>query len=146
MTTGIYAGSFNPFTTGHASIVARALTLFDRVVIAIGVNISKDSGGAEQRRDHIAALYAEEPRVEVVVWDGLAVELARRYDSRWLIRGVRSAAEFEAERNMADTNRAIGGIDTLLLPAVPELGFVSSSMVRELERFGADTSPFLPKP
>lgn len=145
MTTGIYAGSFNPFTTGHASIVARALTLFDRVIIAIGVNIAKPGEDAERRREHIAALYAGEKRVEVVVWKGLAVELARRYDARWLIRGVRSAADFEAERNMADANRAIGGIDTLLLPALPELGFVSSSMVRELERFGADTSPFLPQ-
>lgn len=144
---GIYTGSFNPFTIGHQSIVERALTLFDEVVIAIGVNISKPEGhaDAEKRVEAIRSFYADEPRVKVKQFSGLAVDFAKSEDSRWLIRGVRSASDFESERTMADANRAIAGIDTLLLPALPELGFVSSSMVRELERFGADTSRFVAK-
>lgn len=145
--TGVYCGSFNPFTTGHDSIVRRSLGLFDEIVIGVGVNISKpeaaDEGAA--RVEAIRRVYAGEPRVSVKAFAGLAVEFAKENGARWLIRGVRSAADFEAERTMADANRAISGIDTLLLPALPELGFVSSSMVRELKRFGQDVSDFLPK-
>lgn len=146
MKRGTYCGSFNPFTTGHDSIVRRALKLFDEIVIGVGVNIAKPDAAdeAEERVEAIRRIYAGEPRVSVKSFAGLAVEFAKENGARWLIRGVRSAADFEAERTMADANRAISGIDTLLLPALPELGFVSSSMVRELERFGADTSPFLP--
>lgn len=147
MRKGIYTGSFNPFTIGHQSIVERALTLFDEVVIAIGVNISKPDAQAdgEKRAEAIRALYSDEPRVKVKQFSGLAVDFAKAEGAAWFIRGVRSAADFEAERNMADANRAIAGIDTLLLPALPELGYVSSSMVRELERFGADTTRFVAK-
>lgn len=147
MRCGVYCGSFNPFTTGHDSIVRRALTLFDEVVIGVGVNITKAgaAGEADERVAVIRRIYADEPRVRVESFACLAVEFAAKHGAKWLIRGVRSAADFEAERTMADANRAISGIDTLLLPALPELGFVSSSMVRELKRFGQDISDFLPK-
>lgn len=142
---GVYAGSFNPFTIGHQSIVERALTLFDEVVIGVGVNISKPDSEVAERVEAIRRLYADEARVRIEQFSGLAVEFAKSVGAQWLIRGVRSVADFEAERNMADANRAISGIDTLLLPALPELGFVSSSMVRELQRFGHDAAAFLPE-
>lgn len=143
--TALFAGSFDPFTTGHASIVERALPLFDRIVIGIGRSPDKTaSAAAEGRAEAIRSLYADDPRVEVAVYEGLTVNFARRCGAGWLLRGIRSVADFEAERNLADINRRISGIETLLLPALPELGFVSSSMVRELQRYGADTTEFLP--
>ena len=143
--TALFAGSFDPFTTGHASIVERALPLFDRIVIGIGRSPDKTATAAAERRlIAIRELYAGNPRVEVASYEGLTADFARECGAAWLLRGVRSVADFEAERNLADINRRISGIETLLLPALPELGYVSSSMVRELSRYGADTSEFLP--
>lgn len=146
----LFAGSFNPFTTGHASVVERALPLFDRIIIAIGVNAGKHSEcSVEKRIESIAALYGNLPpgRVEVVAYhDELTVDLASRLGAGWLLRGVRSAKDFEYERDLADINRKLSGIETLLLYTLPELSCVSSSMVRELESYGHDVSAFLPTP
>ncbi|MDE6277456.1 MAG: pantetheine-phosphate adenylyltransferase [Muribaculaceae bacterium] len=144
--TALFPGSFRPFTKGHASIVERGLALFDRVVIAVGVNLEKDPEGlhgAEAVRA-IEALYAGEPRVEVIRYSGLTVEAAREAGAQFLLRGVRTVKDFEYERDMADVNRKLSGLETVLLYSLPELSAVSSSIVRELERFGADTSEFLP--
>ena len=144
--TALFPGSFRPFTRGHSSIVERGLRLFDRVVIALGINIDKDPeghGAAEAVRE-IAALYAGEPRVEVISYRGLTVDAARDCGAEFLLRGVRSVKDFEYERDMADVNRKLSGVETVLLYSLPELSAVSSSVVRELERFGADTSEFLP--
>lgn len=143
--TALFAGSFDPFTTGHASIVERALPLFDRIVIGVGCSPDKHASAvASARVRAIAAIYADEPRVQVAAYSVLTCEFARSCGAQWLLRGVRSVADFEAERNLADINRRISGLETILLPALPELGFVSSSMVRELSRYGADVDDFLP--
>lgn len=144
--TILFAGSFDPFTRGHQSLVTRALPLCDRLVIALGHNSSKagDAGVAE-RLESIRALYASEPRVEVVAYSGLTVDACRRYGAGWMLRGVRTVADFEYERNLADVNRAISGIETLILFTLPELAAVSSSVVRELRAYGHDVSPFLPR-
>lgn len=142
-----FAGSFDPFTAGHASVVDRALPLFDKIVIGIGVNAAKSADAdTERRADAIRRLYAGTGgRVEVLVFSGsLAVEAARRAGARWLLRGVRSVKDFEYERDMADINRRLAGIETILMPALPELGAVSSSLVRELSAYGCDVTPFLP--
>lgn len=146
--TAVFAGSFNPFTIGHASIVERGLSLFDNIVIAVGVNIAKP-GAAERAsavRDNIMALYVDCPRVSVVVWSGLTATLAEQCGARFLLRGVRSVADMEYERNMADINRRIAGLETVILFALPEHGAISSSTVRELQAFGCDVNGFLPKP
>jgi len=147
--TGLFVGTFDPFTTGHDSIVRRALPLFDRLVIGVvGDNVQKPHiTSAEQRRQVIANLYAEEPRIEVTTYFGLAVDLARRVGARFIVKGVRSAKDFEYEREQADINRLITGgeVETILLYAEPQLASVSSSMVRELKHFGLDVTPFLPK-
>lgn len=148
MRIGLFAGTFRPFTIGHASIVDRALPLFDKVIIAIGVNAAKDNGytDAAERRKAISALYKAEERVEVVEYSGeLTTTLAKRLGAKWLIRGVRSVKDFEYERDIADINRLTAGIETIFLPALPELAAVSSSVVRELAQYGADVSNFLPK-
>lgn len=139
--TALYAGTFNPFTVGHRDIALRALRLCDRLVIGIGRNIAKDaSDRSEARADAIRRAMADCPQVEVAVYTGLTAEFARECGASFLVRGVRSVADFEAERNLADVNREISGLDTVLLTANPRHSFVSSSMVRELEANGFDAS------
>lgn len=146
MNTILFPGSFNPFTVGHQSLVGRVLPLFDRVVIAVGVNSGKHGGtSVGERIAAIERLYASEPKVTVTSYDGLTVDACRREGARWMLRGVRSTIDFEYERNLADVNRRISGIETLLLFTLPEYAAVSSSVVRELESYGYDVSEFLPK-
>lgn len=144
----LFAGSFNPFTVGHASVVERALALFDTIVIAIGVNAAKTdtTAHAEERAAAISHIYTEAAgRIEVVVYNSeLTVDLARRLDCRWLLRGVRSVKDFEYERDMADLNRRIASIETIVMFTLPDHAAVSSSAVRELESYGHDISSFLP--
>lgn len=142
----VFPGTFDPFTTGHLSIVTRGLELFDRIVVAVGVNGGKHSGSsAEMRVDAIREIFADEPRVKAVSYAGLTVEVAEAEGARFLLRGVRSVADYEYERSLADINRNISNIETVILYALPELSVVSSSMVRELARYGRDISRFIPK-
>ena len=148
MRTGIFVGSFNPFTIGHDSIVRRALPLFDRLVIGVvGDNVQKpDMLPAEERMKAIKTLYVNEPAIEVKPYFGLAVDFARAENARFIVKGVRSAKDFEYEREQAEINRMItnGEVETILLYAEPQLSSISSSMVRELQHFGVDVSKFLP--
>lgn len=147
MSTALFAGSFNPFTAGHASVVERALPMFNRIVIAVGVNAGK------KNENHAAGIEAirrfasrfPEGRVEVIDYCGeLTVDVARRVGADCLLRGVRSVKDFEYERDMADINRRLAGIETVLLFSLPEHSALSSSIVRELASYGHDTSQFLP--
>ena len=145
--TGVFVGSFNPFTVGHDSIVTRALPLFDRLVIGVvGDQVHKpDMPSAEERIQAIAELYRDEPRIEVKAYYGLAVDFAKQESARFIVKGVRSVKDFEYEREQADINRQIAGIETVLLYSEPQYSSVSSTMVRELQHFGVDVSPYLPK-
>ncbi|HBI57681.1 MAG: pantetheine-phosphate adenylyltransferase [Duncaniella sp.] len=143
----LFPGSFNPFTLGHKSLVDRALPLFDKVVIAIGYNSEKcaaDDAALTSRLETIRAIYADEPRVEVTSYAGLTVDACRECGARWMLRGVRSVADFEYERTLADVNRRISGIETVILYTLPEYASISSSIVRELGRYGYATGEFLP--
>ena len=144
--TGIFVGSFNPFTIGHDSVVRRALPLFDRLVIGVvGDQVHKPGlPSAEERVRAIADLYQDEPCIEVKPYYGLAVDFARAEQAHFIVKGVRSVKDFEYEREQADVNRQLSGVETLLLFAEPQLSSLSSSMVRELQHFGVDVSPFLP--
>lgn len=143
--TGIFTGSFDPYTIGHDDILRRALPLFDRIVIGIGVNERKSyMQCAEERMKTIKAIYADEPKVEVKTYSDLTIYFARRENARYIIKGVRSVKDFEYERDQADINRELSGIETLLLYADPRYSAVSSSMVRELIHFGQDVSRYLP--
>lgn len=147
--TALFAGSFRPFTRGHASVVERALPLFDRIVIAVGINPDKErDADVDDRVASIAAVYADLPpgRVEVMAYHGmLTVDLAAKIGAQWLLRGVRSVKDFEYERDLADINRKLSGLETLLLFTLPEYSAVSSSVVRELQAYGRDVSEFLPE-
>ena len=145
--TGIFVGSFNPFTVGHDSIVRRTLPLFDRLVIGVvGDQVHKpDMPSAEERVKVIAELYQDEPAIEVKPYYGLAVDFARAENAHFIVKGVRSVKDFEYEREQADINRSLSGVETILLYAEPQYSSISSSMVRELQHFGVEVSAFLPK-
>lgn len=141
----IFTGSFDPFTVGHDDILRRALPLFSRIVIGVGVNERKQYMlSAEERCAAIRRIYASEPKVEVKTYSDLTVDFARREGAAYIIKGVRSVKDFEYEREQADINRQLSGVETLLLYADPQLSSVSSSMVRELIHFGQDVSRYLP--
>ena len=140
-------GSFDPFTIGHDSVVRRVLPLFDRLVIGVvGDNVYKPNlHPAEERIRAISAIYQNEPAIEVKPFYGLAMDFARQEGAQFIVKGVRSASDFEYEQWQADFNRRLGGIETILLYTEPELASVSSSALRELAHFGVDVSQFLPK-
>ena len=144
---GIFVGSFDPFTIGHDSVVKRALPLFDHIVIGVGVNSQKSNMLSEAERiEAITKLYVNEPKISVKAYHDLAVNFAKREGATYIIKGVRSVKDFEYEREQADINSHISGIDTIFLFTEPQLASVSSSMVRELLRYGRDVKEFLPFP
>ena len=145
MRTGIFTGSFNPFTIGHADIVERSLAIFDKVVIGIGYNPTKGDGDLDARIDAIRNVYAGNPRVEVEAYSDMAADFAARHDAVAVIKGVRSVKDYEYERNQAEYNRLLGdGLETVLFFSRPELSALSSSAVRTLQLFGKDVTKFLP--
>lgn len=145
--TALFPGSFNPFTMGHKSLVDRALSFCDKVIILIGFNVEKGiENKAEilRRMEEIRALYSAEPRVSVDIFSGLTGTYAVQAGVDFILRGVRNVSDFEYERNMADANRNLFGVETVILPSLPELSWISSSAVRELKHFGADVSGLTP--
>ena len=148
MRTGVYVGTFDPFTIGHASIVRRALPLFDRIVIGVvGDNVNKPNMSPQSVRiEAIKRIYAAVDSVEVKPFTGLAMDFAKAENARYIVKGVRNAADLEHEKAQADFNLRLGGVETILLLSEPELASVSSSALRELAHFGVDISPYLPKP
>ena len=146
MRKAIFPGTFDPFTIGHFSVVKRALTFMDEVVIGIGVNDGKRTHfPVEQRVEMIKNLYADEPRVKVEAYSGLTVDFAKECGAQFIVRGIRTVRDFEYEETIADINRKLAGIETLLLFTEPELTSISSTIVRELLQYGKDVSSFLPK-
>lgn len=142
----LFPGTFDPFTVGHESLVRRGLTLVDEMIIAIGVNEAKQSFfPLEKRLQMIRDLYQPEPRVRVESYDTLTVDFARKVDANFILRGIRSVADFEYEKTIAHMNRTLSGIETILLFTEPMYAHISSSVVRELLRYGRDVSPFLPE-
>lgn len=142
--TALFAGSFDPFTIGHRSIVERGLKLFDTIIIAVGHNEHKrEEWSVEQRVKSISSLYAGNPYVTVTRYSGLTVDFAAEAGADVLLRGVRGVADFEYERNLADTNRMIRGIETVILISEPEFACISSSMVRELIHNNHDVKKYV---
>lgn len=124
----------------------RSLELVDEIVIAIGVNDTKKTYfPLDKRIDMIRSLYTEDNRIEVGTYDSLTVDYAKETGSNFIIRGIRSVNDFEYEKTIADMNRNISGIETIVLFTEPELTHISSTIVRELLRFGHDVSQFIPK-
>lgn len=141
----LFAGTFDPYTKGHHALIERALPLFDKIIIAIGNNSEKRCMfSIDERVAAIERLYDEDSRIEVKVYNCLTMDFARETGATTLLRGVRSVKDFEYERELADINFKLGGIDTVLLISEPEHASISSSVVRELMKYGKDVSQFLP--
>lgn len=142
----VFAGSFDPITVGHESVVRRALALFDEVIVAVGINTSKNNlFGMEQRIRWIQAVFTEEPSVKVETFEGLTVDFCRKKDASFILRGIRNSMDLEYEMSIAAMNRAMNpGIETILLPALPEHSHINATIVREIIKSGGDASRFLP--
>lgn len=146
MRRAIFPGTFDPFTIGHYSIVKRALTFMDEIIIGIGINENKKTYfPTEERVEMIRRLYEDDLRVKVEAYDCLTVDFARQMDAQFIIRGIRTVSDFEYEETIADINRKLTGIETILLFTEPELTCISSTIVRELLAYGKDISCFVPQ-
>ena len=145
MKIAIFPGSFDPCTIGHYDIVMRGLELFDEIVIGIGHNSQKQSTfPLEQRIKDIQQAFTNEPRVRAEIYHGLTIDFAAKQKAQAILRGVRSVQDFEYERNIAEANKQLCGIETVLLYTSPEYAHISSSLVRELHAYGKDITTYLP--
>jgi pantetheine-phosphate adenylyltransferase len=141
----VFPGTFDPITIGHVSIVRRALPLFGRIVVGMGVNTTKSTMfPVEQRMDWIRQAFAGEPQVEVRTFEGLTVDLCRRVGASFIVRGLRNSTDHGYERSIALMNRQLAGVETLFLPSAPEHAHISSTIVRELIANKADVSALVP--
>ncbi|MDR3327576.1 MAG: pantetheine-phosphate adenylyltransferase [Prevotellaceae bacterium] len=144
--TAIFTGSFDPFTIGHQTVVERALLLFDKVIVGIGFNMNKKYlFSTEERVKNISQLFENQPKVFVKTYNCITVDFAKENGADYIIRSVRSAQDFEYEQNMANINKHLSGIETILFFAEQKFAHISSSMVRELIAFGKEVDDFLPK-
>ncbi len=141
----IFPGSFDPFTVGHENVVLRSLDLFDEIVIAIGYNSNKhDFFPIENRIEWIEKVFEKHAQVRVEKYQGLTVEFAKEVGATHILRGLRTSADFEYERAIAQVNKSMSGIDTVFLLTTPEHTPVNSSIVRDIIRHGGDASKFIP--
>jgi pantetheine-phosphate adenylyltransferase len=143
--TAIFPGTFDPFTLGHASIVRRGLHLFDRIIIAVGINSEKKTMfSLDERMDQVRACFKNEPRVVICSYDGMTVDFARKENAGFILRGVRTLGDFEYERLLSDVNHKISDIDTVFLFTEPEYSSIQSNVVRELLKHNQDIEEFVP--
>lgn len=145
MKKALFPGSFDPFTVGHYDIVLRGLNLFDEIVIGIGRNsVKKETFPIRERLAAIQKIFVNEPRVSVEIYDCLTIDFAQQHDIHCIIRGIRCVEDFEYERNMAEANKQLGNLETILLYTRPEYAHISSTLVRDLYSYNKDISQFLP--
>jgi len=143
----IFPGSFDPFTKGHHDIVLRSLDLFDEVIVGIGYNSSKKNRyfDIDLTVEKISSVYVDMPRVSVVVYNELTSTLAKKYDANFLVRGLRNTTDFEYENTISQMNRFLNdSLDTVFLITSPQYAAISSTVIREVHRYGGDVSEFLP--
>lgn len=145
MKRAIFPGTFDPFTIGHYSIVQRGLGFFDEIIIGIGINHTKKTlFTIEKRLELIRQAFENEPRIKVMSYNSLTVDFALSVEAGFVLRGLRSVGDFEYERTIADANRKLTGIETVILLTESKYSYISSTVARELISFGKDISSFLP--
>jgi pantetheine-phosphate adenylyltransferase len=142
----VFPGSFDPFTIGHEGIVRRALCLFDEIIVAVGANALKKSYyPLDVREAMITKIFGDEPRIKVDHYEGLTVDYCRNLGAKYLLRGLRTAADFEFERAIAQVNKALASdVESVFLLTIPEHSPINSSIVRDIIRSGGDASRFVP--
>lgn len=146
MKRALFPGSFDPLTLGHYDIIKRGVTLFDEVIVAIGVNVEKKyMFSLEERKQFIEEAFADEPKIKVVTYKGLTVEFCKEKGVGFILRGLRNPADFEFEKAIAHTNRKLTEIETVFLLTAAKTSFISSSIVRDVIRNNGDYTKFVPK-
>jgi pantetheine-phosphate adenylyltransferase len=143
----LFPGTFDPVTLGHIDIINRSLPLFDKIVVGIGINASKEPMfTADQRKLWFEEIYKDQPKVEVAIYDGLTIHFCESIGARFILRGIRYVSDFEYEKTIADANRTMDrNIETFFLTGEPKFTSVASTIVRDIIRNGGDASPFLPE-
>ncbi|MCC7402662.1 MAG: pantetheine-phosphate adenylyltransferase [Chitinophagaceae bacterium] len=143
----LFPGTFDPVTLGHVDIIDRALPLFDKIIVGIGLNAAKEPMfSAEQRKEWISEIYKDKPEVEGAIYEGLTIDFCKKINARFILRGIRYVSDFEYEKTIADANRTMDrSIETIFLTGEPKYTSVASTIVRDIIRNGGDASPFLPE-
>jgi pantetheine-phosphate adenylyltransferase len=143
----LFPGTFDPVTMGHVDIIARAVPMFDKLIIGIGINSSKQPMfSIEQRTLWMQEIFKDEPRVEIASYEGLTVDFCRKIDAHYILRGIRYISDFEYEKAIADMNRMLApDIETVFLTCAPLYSTISSTLVRDVIRNGGNAAMFLPK-
>lgn len=145
MKRAIFPGTFDPFTIGHYSIVMRGLGLFDEIIVAVGVNQTKKTlFDVDKRLEIINHAFENQPRVKAMSYNTLTVDFALSAEATYILRGIRSVSDFEYEHTIANTNRTLTGVETVILFTESEYSFISSTIIRDLIAYGKDVSAFLP--
>lgn len=145
MKKAIFPGSFDPITLGHYDIIKRSLPLFDEIIIAIGINAEKKyMFSLEYRKKFIEEAFANEPKISVITYEGLTIELCKKHKAEFILRGLRNPADFEFEKAIAHTNRRLSKIETVFLLTAANTSFISSSIVRDVIRNGGDYKVLVP--
>lgn len=141
----LFPGTFDPITLGHEDIITRALPLFDKIIVGIGVNTSKKPMfSTEQRLQWIKDIFKDQPKVEADEYEGLTIDFCRKIGAQFILRGIRYVSDFEYEKTIADANRALDkNIETVFLTGEPKYTSVASTIVRDIIKNGGDASPFL---
>lgn len=146
MKVAVFPGSFDPITTGHLDLVERALPLFDKIIVAIGVNSQKSTlFTLEQRLEWLQKVFANEPKIEVDYFEKLSAHYCEKKGAHYLLRGLRNASDFDYEKTISQLNHIVGhGLETVFFIAQPAFSHISSTIVREIIKGGGDARPFLP--
>ncbi|MFM1756744.1 MAG: pantetheine-phosphate adenylyltransferase [Bacteroidota bacterium] len=143
----LFPGTFDPVTLGHTDIINRAIPLFDKIVVGIGINAAKNPMfTADQRKIWFEEIYKDEPKLTVETYDGLTIKFCQSIGAKFILRGIRYVSDFEYEKTIADANRTMDSkIETIFLTGEPKYTSVASTIVRDILRNGGDASPFLPE-
>ena len=143
----IFPGSFSPFSIGHQSVIAQTIPLFEKIIIAIGINSEKEQYfSIEERLDWINTIYKHNKKIEVKRYEGLTVDLCKQENAHYIIRGIRDSHDFKYEKNIAQMNKDLNkDIETIFVVSPPEFSHISSSLIRDVIKNGGDVKKFIPK-